>query len=270
MRGGVHLSSYYGQRLARILPAYWLVVGAYSLWLRWQGRISLTVAAWSMSTLHYWFHITGSFNWYVPALLAFYGLSPFYERLFARCGRKEWLTAAAFPAAYGLYRLSILPGLHYTEDFVNRIPAVALGFLMGHYVRTDRALTKRHMAVWAALAAAGIAVTWLRVQGRLYISPCYCIAAVLIPLCLLLGKLLDRLPWKRVHAGLRMLGECSLEIYLLNVVITREFDVLSLWFDRDSRHITYYLTVYTLNILAAVLLHRGVETVKRTVRKTKV
>ena len=42
---GRPLRDFYGRRAARILPAFWLVVGAYSLWLRLQGRISLTVAA---------------------------------------------------------------------------------------------------------------------------------------------------------------------------------------------------------------------------------
>lgn len=222
-----------------------------------------------MSALHYWFDIPGSFNWYVPAVLAFYFLSPFYERLFERCRHKEWLTVMAFPAAYGLYRLTILLGINYTEDFVNRIPAVALGFLMGHYVRTDRPLTRRHMAGWSILAAAGVATLWLRVQGKLYISPCYIIAAVLIPLCLLLGKVLEWLPWKRIHSGLRLLGRCSLEIYLLNVVITREFDTLSRWFDHDSRYLIYYVTVYTLNILTAVLLHQGMERIKRRLKTVK-
>lgn len=227
------------------------------------------MAAWNMSALHYWFDIPGSFNWYVPAVLAFYLLAPFYERLFERCGHKELLTAAAFPAAYGLYRLTILLGVNYTEDFVNRIPAVALGFLMGHYVRTDRPLTKWHMAGWSALAAAGITTAWLRAQGKIYISPCYIIAAVLIPLCLLLGKVLEWLPWKPMHSGLRLLGTCSLEIYLLNVVITREFDALARWFDRDDRHVIYYFTVYALNVLAAVLLHQGMEKIKRLLKSTK-
>ena len=66
------LRKYFLRRCGRILPTYWLVVGLYSLWLRAQGRISLGVAAWSMSTLHYWFRIPGSFNWYVPAMMALY------------------------------------------------------------------------------------------------------------------------------------------------------------------------------------------------------
>ena len=73
------MRSYLLRRCGRILPTYWLVVGLYSLWLRLQGRISLSVGLWSLSTLHYWFHIPGSFNWYVPAILALYLLAPFWS-----------------------------------------------------------------------------------------------------------------------------------------------------------------------------------------------
>lgn len=55
----------------------------------------------------------------------------------------------------------------------------------------------------------------------------------------------------------------------MNVVITREFDALARWFDRDDRHAIYYFTVYALNILAAVLLHQGMEKIKRLLKSTK-
>lgn len=61
---------------------------------------------------------------------------------------------------------------------------------------------------------------------------------------------------------MRLLGTNSLEIYLLNVVVTREFDTLAPLLDRGPRHLFYYAVVYTLNILLALLLHRGIEAVR--------
>ena len=40
---------------------------------------------------------------------------------------------------------------------------------------------------------------------------------------------------------------------------TREFDTLAPLLDRGPRHLFYYAVVYTLNILLALLLHRGIE-----------
>lgn len=188
------LLAFYRRRAVRVLPAYWLVVGLYSLWLIARGRISGGTALWSLSTLHYWFHIPDAFNWYVPALLAFYLLAPFYVRLFDRFPRKEWLTAAMFPLAYGIYRLTIPLHLNYTEDFVNRLPAFALGILAGSYLLTARRVTLRHALVWGLLAAAGGTLALLWRMHVLYISPCYMIAGMLMALCLLAA-------WAISHLG---------------------------------------------------------------------
>ena len=205
-RKSASTSSFFLRRFVRILPAYWLVVGLYSLWLIWRGQIGWRTALWSLSTLHYWFHIPDTFNWYIPAILAFYLLAPLYARLFRRCPRKEWMTAIMFPLSYGLYRLSIPLHLNYTEDFVCRIPAFALGILMGHYLVTGQSLTRRHTAVWVMLSLLGVAVTALRLMNRLYISPCYLIAAQLVPLTLLTAKVIDLLPLQRIRSLLWLLG----------------------------------------------------------------
>lgn len=261
-RGGVGFWTFYRRRLARVLPAYWLVVGCYSLYLLTAGRIGWSTALWSMSTLHYWFHVSDTFNWYIPALLAFYLITPFYVRFFDRCRRPEWLTAAMFPLAYGIYRLTIPLGLNYTEDFVNRLPAFALGVLAGHYVLTDRPLTRRHVLVWGLGCLVGGGVLVLRLRGVLYISPCYIIAAGLMPLCLLAAWAAER--WgRRLSPALAALGRASLEIYLLNVVVTREFDTLAPWLDVGPGHVVYYLLVYSVNLALALGLHRGLEALRR-------
>lgn len=254
---GGRLSVYYGRRVSRILPAYWLVMGPYSLWLRVHGRVSLTTAAWSLSTLHYWFHIPGAFNWYVPALLAFYLLSPLFFQMFRRC--RYPLALAALPVSYGLYRLSIPLGLNYTEDFLYRLPTFALGCFAGRCVTEQRPLTRRHAAVWTLLAACGVLLLTLLYARVLYINLCYIMISLLMPLCLLLGWLLNRLRGGRLRSFLRLLGENSLEIYLLNVVFTREFDTLAPLLDRGPGHLFYYLSGWALNILLALALHHWIE-----------
>lgn len=125
------LLPFYLRRAKRVLPTFWLVVGAYSLYLVLRGRIGWNVLAWNLSAVYYWFRVDGAFNWYIPSLLAFYALAPFYARLLRRCRFPGWLTAATFPISYGIYRLSIPVHLNYTEDFVCRLPAFALGMYVG-------------------------------------------------------------------------------------------------------------------------------------------
>lgn len=245
--------------MSRILPAYWLVVGAYSLWLLACGRISPATAVWNLSALYYWFHIPGAFNWYVPALLSFYLLSPLFFRMFRRCRYPLALALAALPVSYGLYRLSIPLGLNYTEDFLYRLPTFALGCFAGRCLVENRPLTRRHAAVWTLLAACGVLLLTLLYARVLYINLCYIMISLLMPLCLLLGWLLNRLRGGRLRSFLRLLGENSLEIYLLNVVFTREFDTLAPLLDRGPGHLFYYLSGWALNILLALALHHWIE-----------
>ena len=182
-------------------------------------------------------------------------------KILRRVKYKGFLTLLTFPLAYGVYRLSIPVGLNYLSDFLDRIPTFAAGLLAGCSLAEGQPLNRKHAAAWTAVAVCGITVAVLRLQGKLYISTCYMVAACVMPFCLLLAKGLDLLGWE--WRPLRFLGAYSLEIYLLNVIVTREFAALSPWFDRDGRHIVYYLTVYALNLVLAVLLRQLIEKILR-------
>lgn len=250
---------YFLRRCKRVLPTYWLVVGVYSLWLYLHDRIALTTGAWSLSTFHYWFNIPNSFNWYIPAILAFYLLAPLWVKLLRRCPFKLPLSVLTLALSYGLYRLAIVLDLLYLADFLFRIPAFALGLLMGCYIFEKRPLTKAHLAAWSALALCGLTAAVLYAKGRFYIHPCYMLAACIVPLCLLLAKLFSLIRWQPFHRFLSLLGESSLEIYLLNVIFTREYSYLAILFDVDSRHIVCYAVTWALNILFGVQLHRFLQ-----------
>lgn len=250
-RGG--LGRFYARRLIRVLPAFWLVAGAYSLFLVQKGRIGWDTLLWNLSALYYWFQIPGTFNWYIPALLAFYLLAPFYVKLFRRCpdNRKALLTAASLPLSYLLYRIVARLGLSF---FVCRLPAFAMGVLLGHYLVSGQPFTRRHAAAWGAFSLAGLLAYFPYAAGKVYFSPSYLTASQLVPLCLLLSLVLEKLP-NRVRALLRLLGECSLEIYLFNVVLTREFDLLAPCLNLGPRHRFYYLVVDSANLLLGIGLH---------------
>lgn len=266
-RGAEPPGRYLSRRLRRLLPAFWLVVGLYSAALAAAGRITPDVIFWNLSTLYYWLAVPGGFNWYISAILAFYLLTPLYFRLFRRCRHKEWLTLAVSLAGYVLYRVTWAAGLYHLTDFLLRIPDFALGFLVACYGMEGRRLTLRHLAVWGCCLLLGLAVVpgWM-VQPVIFPLN-LAVAAWVVPVCLILGKLLEWYPGRRVPAFLRLVGGSSLEIYLLNVIITREHGLLAPWLDHDSRHVSFYLVAYALNIALGVLLHRGLEKLGQHIRK---
>ena len=80
------------------------------------------------------------------------------------------------------------------------------------------------------------------------------VSLTLMALCLLAAWAISHLgQWPRRF--LRLLGESSLEIYLLNVIVTREFDTLAPLLDRGPRHLFYYAVVYTANLALGIGLH---------------
>ena len=236
-------------RLFRVFPAYWLMILPYSLFLFLRGRIPLSTLLWNCTGLHYWVQAPGGFNWYISALLAFYLLAPCWHRVLRRCGHREWLTALLFPLSYALYRLSIVAGFLYTRDFVFRIPAFALGMLIGY--RIDEGRSSVCLPLWICTAAASAALSWGVGTGKLYIGPCFIFALAVLPLCLALACLLRLLPrGNPASALLSAIGQSSLEIYLINVIVTRE--LACSW----RSPVLFYLLLWAANLAAGLLLHR--------------
>lgn len=236
-------------RLLRVFPAYWLMILPYSLWLLRQGRIPLSTLLWNCAGLHYWVQAPGGFNWYISALLAFYLLAPCWHRLLRRLGHREWLTALLFPASYGLYRLSIAAGFLYTRDFVFRIPAFALGMLIGY--RIDEGRTSVYVPLWICAAAAGGVLAWGVGAGKLYLAPCFIFSLAVLPLSLACGLCLPHCA-KRIQTALSAVGRSSLEIYLINVIVTREIPC-----SRQNPAL-FYLLLWSVNLAAGLLLHQGI------------
>lgn len=210
---------------------------------------------WNLSAVYYWFRIEGAFNWYIPSVLAFYLISPFYAGLLRRSRRPGWLTAAMFPVSYLIYRLTIPVHLNYTEDFVCRIPAFAMGMLIGRCLAEHHPLTGRHAATWATGSAVGWSSPSCGLRMCSTSPPATSSAPSWVPVTLITAWCVEKLP-EGLRRLLRTVGTGSLEIYLINVIVTREFDTLAPYLDRGPGHLFYYAVVYTLNLLLGIGLHR--------------
>lgn len=262
-REGEPVGQYYLRRCRRLLPAFWLVVGLYSVALALAGRIRPDVILWNLSTLSYWWNIPGGFNWYVSAIVVLYLFAPLYYRLFRRCRQKELLTLALYLVCYVLYRQTWGAGMLHLMDFILRVPDFAMGFLLASYLEEGKKLNGRHLVCWVGAAVCSVAVLYMWCIQPVIAPLCQVVTLALVPACLVLSKLLDWLPGRWFHRFLRTVGGSSLEIYLLNVIITREFDLLAPWLDHDPIHITYYLIAYPINLVLGILLHRGLERLKK-------
>lgn len=251
------LGDYLFRRFVRILPTYWLVVGGYGLLLRLAGRMSLRTVLWNLSTLYYWFHIPNTFNWYVPALLAFYLLTPFLFRALERCRFRELLPALTWCLVLPVSTFLGIKGYGYVNDFVYRLPVFFLGLLVGWYIARQRALTGRDALLWAALALVSPLPGWFFPQHGIYFPPILTFALLCVPVCLLAAKLLSLAGEGGVlRRGLRFLGESSLEIYLFNVIFVLEYDFFAAFLDIGRGRVFYYAVTTLLDVGLGAALHR--------------
>lgn len=251
-KGKPDLGRYFRRRFVRILPTYWLVVGLYGAFLRFTGQISFQTILWTLSTLFFWVNGPNYFNWYVPALMAFYALAPLLLFLLRRCPWREAMIAALSLLSVWLSFEADWAGRGDLTDFIFRIPVFLIGLYLGLRLHENRSLTLPGLLCWASgLLLIPILLPWEQ-KRYLYISPCFHFALICVILCLSLSWLLERLNRENLlRRLLRLLGESSLEIYLLNVIFVREGNAAA-----ASSPWLFYAVSIPANLLLGIGLHQ--------------
>lgn len=249
-------SAFMGRRAARILPAYYAVMLCYTGWSIFRGTAPLSALVWNASLLYYWVHSLGAFNWYVAGIMLFYAVTPFcFRRLRGARQRKLWV---ALGGALGLLVCQILmhDGYWNHMDFFYRAPIFFLGLLIGLYVQEEKKLSLRAVLFWGLWFCAGLALLAAGACVDFFIPLCYLFLFTTVPMCLVLCLCFMRLPLGPLWKFLRLVGENSLEIYLLNVSFFSETALLRQVLDFGPG--LYYLITFALNIALGILLHRAV------------
>lgn len=257
-------SSFMARRAWRILPAYFVVMAPYTLWGVARGSACLSTLFFNASLLYYWTRPRGAFNWYISGAMFFYALTPFCYRRLRRVRRRTLWTAAGVVLSLLLCQILIRDGFwHYTDVFY-RVPLFLLGLLLGFYVWEDRPLRTGDTLFWGLSLAAGAAYLVFVLRTACGLAPlAHLFLFTTVPMCLTGCFLFETLPLGWLRKFLRLAGENSLEIYLLNVSFFSEPALLDGLADRGPVHWLYYLLMFALNLALGVLLHRGVEALKK-------
>lgn len=245
------------RRASRVMPAYLLVMFAYTLLLLVQKRASVSAFFWNATLLQYWVRPEGRFNWYMTGLLVWYILIPPLTALMRRSRHRAALTLLVSAVGIAICELLYRDGYWYYMDVFFRLPVLAEGILMGFFVLEDRKLGARDYAAWGLCVAAGALWALVWIKGYT-VWAAYMFPFTTVPACLLICLVLDRLPLGAVRRALRFVGENSLEIYLLNVSFFSETGFLRRFFDPGPGHYAFYAVSFALNILLGWALHRAV------------
>ena len=264
--------AFMARRASRILPAYFVVMLPYTLFLILYYGHPWSALVWNSTLLYYWVHTPGAFNWYVAGAMTFYAIFPLCYRKLKSYGSREMLTAAGVVLSLAVCQILEREDYWQYVDFFFRVPLFFLGLLLGFYVSESRVVTRRCAVFWTLSFALGIAYgvkVFLTgpTLGEWETPLCHMFFFTTVPMCLGGCWLFEKLPLAVPRKILRFIGNNSLEIYLLNVSVFCELDLLRRFVHFGPSNRLYFLVMFIVNIALGAALHRGVEYIKQTKNK---
>lgn len=155
-------TAFYLKRLARLLPSYLPVMIAWCGVNLLKGRMRIGEAVGNLTAMGWWFQTGNQFNWYVPAILVLYLISPL---LFDCLERKKtgWGFAAMIILNIAGWRSNLLMA-------VSRFPTYFLGMYFGKRYAEGKEPGRKEMLAYILVGAAAMAaVPYFFLIGRRYL-----------------------------------------------------------------------------------------------------
>ena len=205
------------RRSRRILPAYFVVMVPYTLFLILAQGAPWSALFWNSTLLYYWVHCPGAFNWYNLRRHALLHPHPSGGALAAEAAP----AGAAAPDERGGYagRLGPVPavareGYYYTLDIFYRIPLFILGIVFGVFIMEDRKLGWKDLLFWGLWTVLGGLYLYavLHFTGDSYpiLFPLvHLFLFSTVPMCLVLCFLFQHLPLGWLRRFLRLVGRTA-------------------------------------------------------------
>ena len=245
------LRAYLARRMKRLLPAYLPIVLVWMAVMYPQYGFSASQAvrgiAGNLFMVGYWLQLDGVYNWFANTVFTFVLIAPAIYAVLT--GSKTRGLIVLLVIAFGIGAANI--GLEQMMP-VSRLPIFILGMALGLWQGGAR--RKWHTALLAMSFALGLFLVlycmhrqpWTLIAYGMYWYPFVLITP---PLCAGLAFLLDKAQTsKRFFTPLRLVGQSSFEIYLINV-----------WMYELSKGYTISAGVWALLCAANLLLGIGVH-----------
>ncbi len=263
-------SDYMSRRAKRLLPAYFIVMIPYSLYLIGASRASLSVLIWNSTLLSYWVKPAGGFNWYVTGIMLLYIIAPTWHSFISRSKKRVLLTVSAILIVMCATMILISDNWWKHLDIIYRVPVFLLGLLIGTYIKEERRFGIKGLFANIILTILGCGMLYLHFTAERYIPPTFGFLCLVLPLCLGLSVLFEKLPLGYPRMVLKTIGNSSLEIYLLNVSLFSETALLRQYINFGGpTNRLYYLIVFAANILLGMLLHYALDKLLERFKKPK-
>lgn len=246
---------FYKKRIVRIVPAWFIVNLIIQLSDKTLTDIDWSVFGKYMTGLSFW--LEGNlYFWYIPAILAFYIITPLFMKFYLKNKKQAYLIFGGI--WIGLLALSLV--FHNADYFIFlfRWPVYFGGIFLGECSYKKVEIKKQAFVGIGILFVIGVVIeNFIRQYNMLryvrydYKYLVYFIVA--IPLCMMLVCLFDKVKYE--FPVLKFLGGITLEIYLLHEFLLRKvtayFEVLPF----DNLAIVFNIVVFLGTIAIAFILH---------------
>lgn len=243
------LKTYYKNRILRIIPYYTPIVLLYSLFQYSQNIWGVDTVIKNVLTINYWLGADYShiFDWYVPAIIVIYALSPLFYKFFKK--KKNLTTIVTIGIFYIINFFIIGTKYTYLGLVVMRVPIYIAGFWIADYVKNNQntklSLLQKTIAILALIAGFSfIAYLGIFHQDSYVIYFLYGIGLAVIPFCLIYSYLFSLLP-KFKFPILTLCGTYSLTLYIFH---ERVLNILTLNNIIEYKDIIAFIITFALAI----------------------
>ncbi len=265
-RREVEFVDYMKKRCARILPSYYLVVIPWTIFAVYTKMGHWSSLIWNTTLLAYWVKPGGTFNWYVTGIMVLYIIAPFWHKKLTKYRFPALTTFVGVALTLLVTWLLMWEGFWNWIDIIYRVPIFLVGMLIGRYITEGKRLGAKEIIASVVSLAAGALVFLGAVNGVGRLVPCFAYILLIFPLSLICSALFELLPLGWLRAGLREIGNASLEIYLLNASIFIETELLRKIINLGgTSHRLYYLVIFIINIAMGIGLSKLINVIRRRV-----
>ena len=224
------------------------------------GKLSIKKALFTVLGVDLFLSGGGSFLWFIPAIMIFYLLVPFYKKLIKKLGSAQTFVISVIVWAALVFALEKILANHSVNIFLCRIPIILLGTMLavceGKWKQTYK------LIAGVFLVVIGVFLTWkfgYMIKADFFVSDIFYVIVIpnIIGIILLADVIFGRVK-TYVFEGL---GKISLELYCLQMVFG------SLIFGKVIKYVSNsklaFLVVFILLIVLSGLMHTEKKIIKR-------
>lgn len=252
LKNDFNVRSFYKNRFIRIMPTYIFVILIFSI----INKASLKDVFLNITTLGFWINSSNRFDWYIPALIIFYLVTPLIIYFFNK--KNKYVVIFLCILAGVLISISIsATSLSYLLIFTTRIPIFFIGILIGYWSYIDKKIKRLDFIIMGIMLILG----WYLTSIMLTYPPdvrwsyglwWYPFIFLTLPLCIISAILFEYTKNKinYNYEFLKFCGRFSLEIYLFHPQV---FGILKSHFIFDRYGIIENLILVSITLIITII-----------------